>query len=120
MKAAEILLELVIFAKERGADVEDGHLAIVVAAAERHIDAQESARERRRLRVSHKRECERCGRPSSSGILCWSCLSEAPARLRTAFRDAQGMEGVRVAAEKIRLWIKTSAPVALEQRRDAA
>ena len=116
MKVAEILQEFVIFAREKGVE-EDEHLLEVVREAERHIDAQMNARERRE-RLARRPECERCLGPSSSGILCWDCLGAAPSAVRHAFRDATGVEGIRLAAEKVRAWIKASSVA--EPRRHAA
>lgn len=106
MKIDRILSELVIFARERGGD-EMPEIAQVISAAERHIEAVHYARARY-ARLLRKPACERCEGPSSSGILCWSCLSVAPAAVRHAFRDASGVEGIRIATEQVRTWIKTS------------
>jgi hypothetical protein len=116
MKIDQVLTELVIFAKERGADADD-HLRRIISAAERHLYRLDWIRAKRAL-FSRKPACERCGAPSSSGILCWECLSAAPHAIRHAFRNASGIEGMRLAAEKIRTWIKTSARE--ERRRHAA
>ena len=107
MKIDRILSELVIFARERGGE-ELPEISQVISAAERHIEAVHYARARY-ARLSRKPPCERCEGPSSSGILCWACLSAAPTAIRHAFRDASGVEGIRIATEKVRTWIKTSS-----------
>jgi hypothetical protein len=106
MKIDWILTELVIFARERGGDDQPETLALI-KAAERHLDAVQRIRARR-ARFTFKAECERCEGPSSSGILCWDCLGIAPAAIRHAFRDASGIDGIRLAAEQVRTWIRTS------------
>ena len=108
MKIDRILTELVIFVRERDGDTDDC-MGPVVRAAERHLDwlRRSRARTARLAQQRRKTECERCEGPSSSGILCWACLSVAPAPIRHAFRDARGIEGMRAAAEKVRNWIKS-------------
>lgn len=117
MKIDKILTELVIFARERGGDDE---IESILKAAERHLEALRLVRARRARLDRRRPECERCGGPSSSGILCWACLSTAPFAIRDAFRNAIGMEGMRRAAEQIRTWIRSTDDVAREQRRSAA
>jgi hypothetical protein len=108
VKIDRILTELVIFARERnGDDFEE--MGAVLKAAERHLEAIQRLRARRARYAWNKHGCERCEGPSSSGILCWHCLAIAPAPIRHAFRDAHGIEGMRLAAEKVRAWIRTSA-----------
>ena len=115
MKIDRILTEFVIFARERGGD-DDPSIREVIQGAERHLEALHYSR-RRYARLSRKPACERCEGPSSSGILCWSCLSAAPAAIRHAFRDASGLEGIRLATDKIRTWIKTDAGAAMLRSR---
>jgi hypothetical protein len=117
MRIDRILTELVIHAREHGGD-DQRETNEVIKAAERHLDAVQRVRARR-ARFTHKAECERCEGPSSSGILCWACLGIAPAAVRNAFRDARGLEGVRLAADKVRAWIRTSTLSDIE-RRDVA
>jgi hypothetical protein len=107
MKIDQILTEFVIFVREHDGDCEDC-MHRVVRAAEIHLDKLRLARARA-IRLSRERRrtfCERCDGPSSSGILCWSCLAVAPAAIRHAFRDARGLEGMREAGANVREWIR--------------
>jgi hypothetical protein len=116
MTIDSILTELVIFAKERGAD-EEPEFRSVIKAAERHLEDLRRHRAKR-SRLSRQPECERCCGPSTSGILCWDCIAAAPFAIRNAFRNASGLDGIRDAAEQIRTWIRTSSHS--EERRHAA
>jgi hypothetical protein len=104
MSEEQILTELVIFARERGAE-EDQHVMGAVRAAERRIDLL-VARRQRRERLKPRDLCERCSCPSTSGLLCRVCLSEAPASIRNAFRNASGWNGICAAARRVRLWAR--------------
>jgi hypothetical protein len=109
MKIERILNELIIFAREHDGEADD-FVGRVIRAGERHMDQLRRARERYErmsARRSHKPLCKRCGRASSAGILCWQCLDEAPAAIRHAFRDGRGLEGLRLAHDQVRTWIKT-------------
>jgi hypothetical protein len=114
-----ILTEFVIFARERGGD-DEAQIGHVIKAAERHLYRLQWIRKQRARTVLHKPFCERCDGPSSSGILCWACLDVAPASIRHAMRDAIGLEGMRAAAAKVRIWIRTSTQQPNESRRHAA
>lgn len=107
MKIDRILTELVIFARERDGD-SDPEVRQLLKAAERHLEALRYIRARRARLSRRLPECERCERPSSSGILCWECLGVAPFPIRNAFVNARGLEGMRSAAEQVRTWIWAS------------
>lgn len=97
MNALAAMTELVIAARERG-DIDDAKLRRACKIIELRIERIRD-RQKRRGRGC---DCEKCGARSRVGLLCRHCLAEAPDRVRFAFRDAAGLEGMRIAAQIVR------------------
>lgn len=104
------LLELVIHARERG-ELGDERLLRACRKIEERV-AILRERQRRKL-PSHR--CARCERGTKGELLCTLCRGEAPAGIRQAFRNADGLDGMRRATRLVLAWARSEQ----EERRAA-
>jgi hypothetical protein len=112
----EPLLELLIFARERGGD-ELPEVDRAMKAAERKIETLRSTRRRRESRHA-KNRCLICdGRTKE--MLCWSCREKAPDEVRNAFANAMGLDGMRAATETVKAYAASRNGIEPQRRRVA-
>jgi hypothetical protein len=100
VSAHDQLLELIIFAKENGADERPRLRRIIVALEQK----AERSRERSAARLAKVSRCVRCEQRGADGLLCWACKDDAPQGIRHAFRLAVGLDGIREATRKVMAW----------------
>ena len=101
MNLLDPLIDLLIFAKENGGD-EQPEVRAAISAVERKVDGLRQKRRRQDARRNLHR-CEICEMRAES-LLCWACLEKAPAKVRHAFRDAAGLDGMRRAVATIKTY----------------
>lgn len=115
MNTQAALLELVIHARERG-EITDARLERACRAIEERM-VRLRERERRR---APRWLCVRCDRGTRGELLCLACRGEAPAGIRHAFRNADGLKGMRRAARLVLAWARAEQPAEQQAERRAA
>jgi hypothetical protein len=113
MNLLEPLVELLIFARERGAE-ELPEVEMACRAAERKIEELRTKRRRRESRNA-KNHCVVCDARTKE-MLCWSCKEHAPEEIRNAFLNASGLDGMRAAVEKIKAYAASKNGVGKKRR----
>jgi hypothetical protein len=100
MKIEEALIELVIFAREQDAQ-ERPELSRALHCIEQ-LNTRMRVRRQRRL----KNQCVRCEQRRTDGMLCWTCMADAPPEVQRAFEFAVGLDGMRAAVKTVMDWAR--------------